>query len=257
MKQLTVYGHLQELKKRICHSALYYITFFLLCMLKSGPIIERIIADAADSGFTLVYISPQEVLVQSFRAAGILALILSLPPVLRELCVFVLPAIDEKKNRQILCLCMCAGFVLFLAGLAFCYICMFPYIYKYLYAYASSYGLEGYISLEKFISLFLSAAWVIGCAFELPLASYGLGRCGILTYSMMKKSLKPAIIIICILSAIVTPPDILSMLIVALPLTLVYLSGIGICHIAQRRRNSTRQNSTEHTRKENYEHQKI
>lgn len=235
VNELTLTGHFQELKVRVVRCVLVFVGLFFLCYLKATPIVKFLLKAGEDAGFTLSYISPQEILVQSLRVAGVVAMILSLPVIAWNIFAFISPAVDKKKNRIVIGICTVTGFVLFAAGIVFCIYILFPFVYQYLYQYSSEFGVKGYVSVEKYLSMFLATTKVMGILFDFPLACAGLANCGILTAGNMKKAFKPAVIVILIVSAIITPPDVLSMLIVAVPMLGIYVVSIGVCKVFQKK----------------------
>lgn len=155
------------------------------------------------------------------------ALILSLPYVLFELWRFVKPALNdnELKNGRIfffnITLCM-------LAGVSFGYFVLAPLSVNFLGGYTVSDDIRNLIDVGSYISLVMNMSFVCALVFELPVLVYFLSRLGILTASFMRKYRRHAIIILAIGAAVITPPDIISMILVIIPMYMLYELSIGI-----------------------------
>lgn len=241
--ELTVTAHFAELRNKIIVCALMYAILFILCYVKSDVFLKYVMDTGKRAGFTLGYVAPQEVLIQAIRLSGTVALLLSLPIFSIEILLFIVPAIDSKSAKRVLIMCTIIAYALFLIGFVFCQTGLLPMVYQYLFEYANKLGAADYVSLENYLSLLLSTTWIIGLAFELPLLTAGLSRIGILTAKRMKEFFKPATIIIFIISALITPPDVVSMLIVAGPLEIVYTISIVVCRIFTNNRINSRRGS--------------
>ena len=184
-----------------------------------------------DAGYDFVYLEPQEVLVQQLKLDALASLIISLPVIIAEIGLFVAPALDSKAGIVI---SVIFGTIMFLCGVAFSYYILIPFVFYTLYELGINTGITAQVSISSYISLYLTLLFAIGIIFELPLVSLGFTKAGILTGDKMKKGRKIAIIIALIIAALITPPDVLSQLIVALPIILLYELSIRLCCVAQR-----------------------
>lgn len=155
------------------------------------------------------------------------ALILALPYALFELWGFVKPALNdnELKNGRVfffnVTLCM-------LTGVLFGYFILAPLSVNFLGSYTVSGEIRNLIDAGSYISLVMNMSLVCALVFELPVLVYFLSRLGILTADFMRRYRRHAIIILAICSAVITPPDIISMILVIIPMYLLYELSIGI-----------------------------
>ncbi|MCX8079750.1 MAG: twin-arginine translocase subunit TatC [Bacteroidia bacterium] len=158
-------------------------------------------------------------------------IILAFPFILRELWLFVSPAISREKEKSFFKFFGVSLF-LFLVGVLFGYYILFPMSYQFLINYTIS-G-EGWVearnTLENYISLISTMVFVSGLVFELPVVVYFLNRLGILGKAFLKKYRKHAVVVILIFAAVITPsPDVLSQMLVAVPMYALYEISILIC----------------------------
>ena len=223
--------HLKELKNRLIVIGIFFALVFIGCYFYSNEILQFILKKGMDAGYDFVYLEPQEVLVQQLKLDALASLIISLPVIIAEIGLFVAPALDSKAGIVI---SVIFGTIMFLCGVAFSYYILIPFVFYTLYELGINTGITAQVSISSYISLYLTLLFAIGIIFELPLVSLGFTKAGILTGDKMKKGRKIAIIIALIIAALITPPDVLSQLIVALPIILLYELSIRLCCVAQR-----------------------
>ena len=154
-------------------------------------------------------------------------LTVAFPYVLWEFWSFVKPALHANESR------MASGVVffsslLFLIGVLFGYYVIAPLSVNFLGSYQVSSTVANQISLTSFISTVTTVSFATGIIFELPILVYFLTKAGFLTPDFMRIYRRHSIVIILILAAIITPPDVISQFLVLLPLILLYEISIGI-----------------------------
>ena len=168
---------------------------------------------------------------QYFRVSLLAAVVVTVPVALYQVYAFAKPGL-KKSETFFLKLVILLGLALFVVGVLFAYKLMMPFMLQFL-----STGIEGadYIqtttSIESYVSLCLTMFIIFGCVFEMPLVTIILSKMGIANPQIMKKGRGVAIVLIFFVAAVVTPPDIVSQCMVAIPMVLLYfistfLSGI-------------------------------
>ena len=171
---------------------------------------------------------------QQFRVAVVGALVIASPVILYELYAFARPGLT-KSESGILRIALLFGLFFFCLGLLFAYFIALPFMLNFLislqYDQALQESIKASISIASYLDFVLLMFIIFGCMFEMPLISVVLSRLGLLTPKMMN-SLRPyAIIVIFIVAAIVTPPDVASQIMVAVPMILLYLLSTLLCKI--------------------------
>lgn len=154
--------------------------------------------------------------------------ILAFPYVLYEVWKFIKPGLHEKERKHSRGVIFFASF-LFLLGVLFGYFLIAPLSVQFLGGYSISGEIKNLIDLLSYISTVTTVTLSSGLIFELPIIVYFLAKVGVLTPSWMKMYRKHALVLILILSAIITPPDISSQILVSLPVLLLYELSIKIC----------------------------
>ncbi len=154
--------------------------------------------------------------------------ILAFPYILWELWRFVSPGLyeSERKYSRVI---LFFGAILFLLGVLFGYYVIVPLSIQFLGGYNISNEITNFIDLLSYISTVATVTLSTGLVFELPIIVYFLARLGILTPQWMKKYRRHAFVVILILSAIITPPDISSQVLVTIPIVVLYEVSIKIC----------------------------
>jgi len=163
-----------------------------------------------------------------FMVAIFAGIIIGFPYLLWELWRFIRPALKEKERRYSSGL-IGAGSILFILGVLFGYYIIFPLTINFLGGYTVSPEIINQITLDSYISMLLTLALASGITFELPILIYFLSKMGIVTPKFMRKHRRYSIVGILILAAVITPsPDIMTQLIVATPLFILYEISIFV-----------------------------
>lgn len=155
----------------------------------------------------------------------LLGALLASPYILIELLKFISPALYEKERRYSLLVAIII-YGLFALGLLMSYFILFPISYRFLATYQVDADIVNTITLDSYISTFTTLTFMMGIVFQLPLLAFILGRMGIFTAEMLKRNRPYALVAIMIIAAIITPPDIFTLLLVTLPLYLLYEASI-------------------------------
>ena len=156
------------------------------------------------------------------------ALVFGAPYICFELWKFIAPALYEKEKKAVRKAFLFAG-CLFYVGLAVGYCILLPFIVDFFQGYTVSSLVTNTISLSSYISTFFSTVFSMGLAFEFPSVIMVLSNLGLLHKSTLKKYRKHALVVLMIIAAAITPADLMSMIVVTIPLYLLYEFSILIC----------------------------
>ncbi len=157
----------------------------------------------------------------------IVGLVLAFPFVFNEFWLFLKPALNKKEVKHSRGAVFSAS-MLFSIGALFGYYLIVPLSLNFLGNYEVSEGVSNQINLSSYIQTFTSVVLASAVVFELPVLIYFLSKIGLVTPKFLKKFRKHSIVVILALSAIITPPDVFSQILVTVPLILLYEIGIGI-----------------------------
>ena len=201
-------------------------TYSLLC--KAGQLIK---VDTTFCGETLPMIIQNRTMAGQFSAdiwtAIFAGFIIAFPYVIYQLWKFISPGMHPNERRHSRGFIIICSF-LFFTGVLFGYYIVTPLSINFLANYSISEVVDNQIDISSYISLIRSAALASGLVFELPIIIYFLTKIGLVTPQFLKTYRKYALVIVLILSAIITPPDIASQVIVAIPILILYQVSIYI-----------------------------
>lgn len=233
-KELTLVGHLSELRSRIivCLAAL---AIGSLASLSFASVILGVLRlPAAGLIERLVFFSPQEAFAIYMQVAVLCGWFISMPVILYQLWRFISPAIEERLKRHISSLIFFC-FIAFVCGGLFAYFILIPPALKFLLSFAKE-ELEPVISAQKYISFMSGLIWGCGFVFQMPLLSFIFTKTGMINARMLRSKYKYALIAILIIAAGITPTtDVFNMLILALPMVFLYELSIWVSALAYRR----------------------
>jgi sec-independent protein translocase protein TatC len=154
-------------------------------------------------------------------------LILAIPFILWEIWKFIKPALKEKEIRYSKSFVLVTS-VLFFSGVLFAYFVVVPMMVNFLGKYKVSESVDNYINLGSYIGTVTNLTFAVGCIFEFPVLVYFLTKVGILNPAFLRKYRRHIIVLILIIAAIITPPDMFSQILVSIPLYGLYEMSIYI-----------------------------
>lgn len=149
------------------------------------------------------------------------------PYILYELFRFISPALYENERRYSV---QVAGtiYVLFIIGVLMSYYVLFPISFRFLGTYSVAEKVHSTITLDSYITTFISLTLIMGLVFQLPVIAFFLGKMGLVTSEMLATYRKHAFIVIMLVAAIITPPDIMTLILVTIPLYLLYEVSVRV-----------------------------
>ena len=248
--------HLIELRKRIIWSLLALAAGFVICFYFANPIFSFLTAPyvhathgRADT--TLIYTAFTEKFFANARLALFAGLCVSFPVIAAQVWMFVAPGLYRQERRAFLPF-LIASPVLFIVGGAFVYYVMLPFAIRFFLSFQSTGGQDTATikllpKVSEYLDFVTTLIFAFGLTFQMPVLLSLLGRVGIVSSSMLRKSRRYAIVGITALAAIFTPPDIFSMVSLLLPLIVLYEVSILLVRAIERKRTKedTAQEPTE------------
>ena len=245
-KEMTFWDHLTELRKRLVRMILAWLVMTVVAFIYSRFIFDKILLAPKNSDFItyrwlcklgeLIHVDtlclpPMSLSIINLNLSGqfmtdmtvsmFAGLIMGSPFIIYQLWQFIMPALYVKERKY----ARRAVFVmmfLFMLGVLFSYYFMVPWTLNFLGTYQVSETVLNQISLTSYISTVTSTILGVGIVFELPVVVYVLAKLGIVTPKLLKANRKYALIIILIIAAIITPPDVFSQTIATIPIYALY-----------------------------------
>jgi len=222
-------SHLVELRDRLVRALIAVVIAFGALALWPGPaglydLLAAPLVAHLPKGATLIatnVISPILVPLKITLAA---AFMLALPVVLYQVWAFVAPGLYSHEKKLVLPLVV-SSTILFVAGVAFCYFAVIPGMSKFIQAFAPA-SITAAPDIEQYFGFVLTLFLVFGIAFEVPIAVIVLARVGIVSIDQLRKFRGYFIVGAFVVAAVVTPPDVISQLALAIPMCILYEIGI-------------------------------
>lgn len=226
-------GHLRELRSRLFVSLAVLLAATSAGLGLAPRIVELLLDIGRSYRYSFVYIAPQELLLQYVSVALICGLCFTAPLLLYEVWAFVQPGLDPREKRLFI-FAMFFGLVCFCAGVYFAYRLMLPFMLYFLIGLSLKSSASPLISVQRYISFLTTVFLIFGAVFELPVLSVLLNRLGVLKVEWMRKGRRVMIVVIFVAAALITPPDVVSQVMVALPMILLYELSVLLCTVSQK-----------------------
>ncbi|MCR5108408.1 MAG: twin-arginine translocase subunit TatC [Lachnospiraceae bacterium] len=223
--------HLKELRKLLIAALLVIaagiiISFVFLC----SPVIEYLEAPLRSRDITIIYTGVSDAFGLRIKCSIILGIIITSPVVLILIWRFIRPALYESEVRLFRVLFF-ASLALFIAGIVFCYLIVYSLALDF-FLVAGEGVATPYFSIDRYLNFLLSFLFPFGVAFELPVVIYMLAKHGLVTHEQLASCRKYVILLIVIVSAILTPPDVVSQIMLSIPVYLLFEAGVMVSRLA-------------------------
>ena len=173
---------------------------------------------------------PAEAFMVKLEVSILAGLLLSSPNIFLQIWLFISPGLYAKEKRIAIPFVLASSF-LFLGGSYFCYTMMFPYAFRYFSDEYLSIGIVPNIKIDEYLSFVMRMIIVFGLVFELPVLSFFLARMRLLSHKWLLGNFRYLIVGIFIVAGVLTPPDVVSQLLLAAPLLVIYLLCVIITYL--------------------------
>ena len=222
-------SHLIELRDRLVRALIAIGVAFAVMALWPGPgalydLLAAPLVSHLPKGATLIATNVISPVLVPLKITLMAAFMLALPYVLYQVWAFVAPGLYSHEKKMVLPLVV-SSTLLFLLGVAFCYFLVIPGMSKFIQAFAPS-AITAAPDIEQYFGFVLTLFLVFGIAFEVPIAVVVLARMGIVSLAQLRAWRGYFIVASFIVAAVVTPPDVISQLALAIPMCILYEIGI-------------------------------
>ena len=225
----TFIAHLIELRSRLLNSALALVLVFLglvywaadLYAILAQPMLAKL-----PQGGQMIATDVTTPFFVPIKVTMMAAFLITLPYILYQIWRFVAPGLYAHEKRLVLPLIV-ASTLLFFCGMAFAYFAVFPMVFKFIVA-AAPQGVAVMTDIDKYFSFVLSMFMAFGVAFQVPVAVVVMVRMGVVSVQTLRDIRRYVIVGAFVIGAIFTPPDVVSQLMLAIPLILLYEAGIVV-----------------------------
>ncbi len=240
LEKMTLIEHLNEFRKRLIIVAICFFAFTILGFYFAQDFVDQLVI--LGEGYSFVYISPSELFMQYVNISVIAGIVATSPVILFEIWKFLCPGL-KLKEKTVMCFAFFSGFIFFLIGAAFAYFIMIPFLLQYFLKVDATQTIKPMISFANYVGFVTSSLLTFGLIFEIPIVTMVLSQLGLLKPEWLVKSRKIVIVVIFVVAAFLTPPDIVSQVIVAIPMLGLYELSVIICKVLFLKRQRNKQKS--------------
>lgn len=239
-KSMTLLDHLGELRSRLVRGFVAVLIAFFGCYsfakelfhALSQPLLAVMPADAK-----FIYTGVAEGFFVDLKVGFVAALFAASPYLFYQIWAFVAPGLYEEEKRYAIPLALCSA-VFFIGGAAFCYLVVFPFAFTFFLSYSTE-SIVAMLSISEYLSFALKMLIAFGLIFEMPLFAFFLSRMGLITAQKMRRARKYSVLGVFVVAAILTPPDVFSQILMALPMLLLYEISILVAAAAGRKKEKS------------------
>ncbi len=229
---MTITGHLSELRTRIIRGVLSLSLGFGVCYFFQDYIFSLLLVHS--EGLQLITVSPAELFMEGLKTSFLSGLFISSPVILYQLCAFLWPGLKDNE-RKYLFRGLIIGSGLFVLGVIFAYFVIIPAALGFLSGLTIS-GVKPMYTLNNYMSFVWTFLVLFGLSFQVPVVIFLFALIGIVKPESLRSKRKFCVILIFVTAALLTPPDVVSQVLMALPLLALYEIGIFGAGIAVRMR---------------------
>lgn len=226
-EEMNLFGHLDELRKRLTVIVVVNLAASAVLFTKASFVLDYFLA--INPGMELVFIAPSELLIVYVQLSLIMAFILCSPVTFYEIWAFVEKGLYRKEKIYI-SVTLVFGVIFFIGGVAFCYFMVLPTTLKFFIRIAIE-DVSSMISIKSYISFINTMLLCFGAVFEMPVIVFLLSKLEVLTPEFLKKNRGLFIVVIFVLAAFITPPDVISQIMLAIPMVLLFQLSTIICTV--------------------------
>jgi sec-independent protein translocase protein TatC len=232
--EMTLVEHIGELRKRLTIIVVFFLFALILSFFLAEPLIRYLQFSEEARNLTLNAFKITDPLKIYMQVMFILALIMTSPLIMYQFWAFISPGLHDRERKATLSY-IPFSVMLFLGGIAFAYLILFPYVIGFMLNISDNLAIQETIGINEYFQFLFQITLPFGFIFQLPVVMLFLTRLGIITPMMMVKYRKYAYLILITIAAFITPPDVVSHLLVTGPMLLLYEFSIVIAKVGYRK----------------------
>ncbi|MBK8165923.1 MAG: twin-arginine translocase subunit TatC [bacterium] len=234
--RMGLLDHLAELRTVLIQCLLAALAAAILCWAWSGDLVDLIISPVREHG--VYFTAPNDAFMARLRVSFVAGLFVVAPFVLFRVYGFVLPGL-HRRERRLVTPVLAWTVLLFYTGIAFAFFVVAPNVVRFLMGFGTE-SLKPLIGISQYLAFVFRLCLGFGLVFELPMLVIALCLAGIVSPRLLLRTWRYAIVIISILAAVFTPPDIISQMMMLVPMLVLYMGSVVIAFVLVGRRDRAR-----------------
>lgn len=236
---MTVLEHIAELRNTLIWAFAFAFGAAGVAWFFSDAIVNALLVPAHEAGQqTLYFQKPMEAFMLKLKASAVVGLFLVFPLILHRIYLFVRPGLLPKEKRVVMPLVL-ASTLLFYTGVGFCFVVLLPLVIRFALGFATE-SLQPWLTADSYFDMAARLCFAFGILFELPMVVFVLSWIGLVDPRKLLKGWRYALVMILIVSAVLTPPDVISQVLLTGPVMLLYIASLLISIAVRRRRDRDR-----------------
>ncbi|MPW27024.1 twin-arginine translocase subunit TatC [Alkalibaculum sp. M08DMB] len=232
---MGVVEHLSEFRKRLITVVAVLAIVTVICFNFSSDVVSLLVETATELGYQLVYLAPAELFTQYIRLSLISGVVLSSPVILYQIWAFIRPGLKKSENVVVF-LSLFAGLFCFIVGAAFAYYIAMPLMLNFFITVDKYQTIIATISIQNYLSFVMSTLITFGVVFEMPVIVVLLSQLGLLKPQWLTKSRRIVVVVLFIVGAVITPPDVISQILVSIPMLILFEISVILSKIINRKK---------------------
>jgi sec-independent protein translocase protein TatC len=241
----TFLSHLFELRDRLIRALIALVIVFVPCFYFASPLYDLLAAplmSALPEGTKMIATGVVTPFLIPVKVAMLVAFCIALPYLLYQAWAFVAPGLYDNEKKFAIPLVF-ASTVLFFLGMAFCYFVVFKMVFRFVYGFAPK-AIQVAPDIENYFNFVIGMFLAFGVTFEVPIAVILLVRMGFVTVEKLKEIRPYVVVAAFVIAAVVTPPDVMSQILLAVPIWILYEAGIIVASMMAKSRAQQSESSS-------------
>jgi sec-independent protein translocase protein TatC len=236
--QMGFLDHLEELRKTLFWVLGIVMVATIGAWFFSDWIIDFLLRPAREAGQQTLYFSaPMEAFMLKLKASLVVGVLVGFPLILQRIYMFVLPGLLPREKRVVTPL-LFATTALFYVGVTFCFVVLLPLVIRFAISFATEY-MQPWLTVGSYFNMAARLCLAFGLLFELPVVVFALSWARVVHPRTLLRGWRWALVSILVVSAVLTPPDVISQVLLAGPVMLLYLASVLISMAVRRRDDRT------------------
>ncbi len=236
-EEMSFLDHLDALRSAIIQSLVTFVVLSGICWFLSGTILDLLIKDLpVDS---LYFHTPIEAFMVRMKISLVLGAMMAFPFILFKTWMFVAPGLFSSERKRVYPLVV-SGSGLFYVGVAFCYLVLIPTVLRFLLGFGTEF-VNPLLSVNSYFVFVARLCFTFGIVFQIPIVVLVLSMLGIVTPRWLLRQWRYGVLIAFVGAAVLTPPDAVSLLMMALPILVLYVASILLAFVVVRKKKNKRE----------------